>query len=45
LTAGQVYYLGLNGDITDKVSKKKKLNLSIGVAFSFDSLSIRVSPS
>ena len=45
LTAVQVYYLGLDGDISDNVSKKYKLNLSIGVAFSFDSLSIRVSPS
>lgn len=42
LTAGQVYYLGLDGDITDKVPKKNKLNLYVGVAFSYDSLSIRI---
>lgn len=44
LTAGQVYYPGLNGDITDKIFKKNKLSLSVGVAFSYDSLSIRITP-
>ncbi|MEJ6950326.1 hypothetical protein [Natronospora cellulosivora (SeqCode)] len=41
LAAGEVYYLGLDGELTDK-EQKNKLNISVGVAFSFDSLSIRI---
>ena len=43
LKAGKIYYLGLDGNITDK-EPKKKLLISIGVAFSFDALSIRILP-
>ncbi len=41
LTAGQVYYLGLDGNITETLPTEGLL-LSVGVAFSFDALSIRI---
>lgn len=41
LAPGQVYYLGLDGDLSED-RPDEGLVLSIGVAFSFDSLSIKV---
>lgn len=41
LAAGEVYYLGLDGELTDK-EPKNKLAISVGVAFAVDSLSIRI---
>ena len=43
LTAGQVYYLGLDGDIIEN-TLTEGIILSIGVAFTYDSLSIRIWP-
>lgn len=41
LQPGQEYYLGKDGDITDKLPKKAKLQLCVGVATGVDTISVK----